>query len=433
MNTLSLTFHDLPFVPEEMQVIYVESHYDEHINKLIQEHYHQIRALFKKRGFDFIYLPLFFKDEELKEKVLYYAPYLSANIIENTALQSYYLLRFIKNEEDIEHKCPSLLFLPQKQNDDWQFLALKMDVFHACKGYDVMQFFSDSLVDIRREYNYRYRDDGTRLRTVRDDDFNEPPARGPIEKIRRKINKYIDSVKYEGIDEPGLLSIRDEHVGKIIRDFQANANQLRLKGISLAVLHELIDKSETISRLSITDDLRLFLPDYNKIEIHLTPLYKAVYFLFLNHPEGIVLQQLESYHTELLNYYRQTCGNKEVNKKMISRIKEMEVYGSNGLNIVLSKIKAAFVNKIDEHLAKHYYIIGTKGDTYKIPLDRQLVVWENETPDKDELGTTVHRPFPNAINRQTCVGSERAQTSSEPSEGSMRSCPSSHTACLFIL
>ena len=52
MNTLSLTFHDLPFEPEEMQVIYVESHYDEHINKLIQEHYHQIRALFKKRGFN---------------------------------------------------------------------------------------------------------------------------------------------------------------------------------------------------------------------------------------------------------------------------------------------------------------------------------------------------------------------------------------------
>ena len=62
--------------------------------------------------------------------------------------------------------------------------------------------------------------------------------------------------------------------------------------MSLVAIIELIIKGEPLSRLFVTTDNRLFLPEYNNIEIELTPKFKAVYFLFLNHPEGIILKNL---------------------------------------------------------------------------------------------------------------------------------------------
>jgi hypothetical protein len=127
----------------------------------------------------------------------------------------------------------------------------------------------------------------------------------------------------------------------------------------------------------VTTDNRLFLPEYNNIEIELTPKFKAVYFLFLNHPEGIILKHLEEYHKELTNYYRQMSKG-ELTPKMIESIKKMEVPGNNDINIALTKIRNAFERRFDEHLAKHYIIEGTPGEPYKIALDYNLIEWEDE-------------------------------------------------------
>ena len=149
-------------------------------------------------------------------------------------------------------------------------------------------------------------------------------------------------------------------------------------GIPLDVLIEYIAKYETISRLRITDDYRIFLPDYNNKEVHLTPLYKAVFFLFLNHPEGIVLQRLEEHHREFANYYMQTCNVKELTSRMTDTINALEYPGNNYLNTIITKIKAEFKKVIDEHLAKHYYIFGKPGEPYKIALDYDYIKWGEE-------------------------------------------------------
>ena len=55
--------------------------------------------------------------------------------------------------------------------------------------------------------------------------------------------------------------------------------------MSLAAIIELIIKGEPLSRLFVTTDKQAFSTrEYNNIEIELTPKFKAVYFLFLNHP-----------------------------------------------------------------------------------------------------------------------------------------------------
>lgn len=146
----------------------------------------------------------------------------------------------------------------------------------------------------------------------------------------------------------------------------------------MSAIVELVSKYETVSRLRITDDLKILLPDYNNIEVTMPALYKAVYFLFINHPEGIILQQLENCHHEFVNYYQQTSHKKEITAQMIQTINNLEYPGNNNINTILSKIKTCFRLVIDERLAKNYYIVGNPGEPYKIALDNNLIEWEDE-------------------------------------------------------
>ena len=177
---------------------------------------------------------------------------------------------------------------------------------------------------------------------------------------------------------PSLDEIQEEDVRETFKELEKTIERLRLIGIPLAVIAEFVSKYETISRLRLTDDLRIFLPDYDNREVRMGALYKAVYFLFLNHPEGIILQHLEEYHHELVSYYLQTSQREELALRMINTIYRLEYPGDNTINIVLSRIKAYFKATIDEHLAKHYYIVGRPGEPYKIPLSQDLIEWEDD-------------------------------------------------------
>ena len=48
----------------------------------------------------------------------------------------------------------------------------------------------------------------------------------------------------------------------------------------------------------------------------------------------------------------------------------------SGVNETLARIRKAFVEKFDEHLACNYIVTGERVSTYSIPLDRNLVVWQ---------------------------------------------------------
>ena len=48
----------------------------------------------------------------------------------------------------------------------------------------------------------------------------------------------------------------------------------------------------------------------------------------------------------------------------------------NSINEKCARIKGAFVGEFDDYMAEHYYIKGTRGEPKRIPLPRDLVVWE---------------------------------------------------------
>ena len=106
---------------------------------------------------------------------------------------------------------------------------------------------------------------------------------------------------------------------RLIEQLQAEGrNDLLLKAIGVPLLEELrIEAAKgRLSRLIITEDYRFILEDYHK-EVELQPVHKAVYLLFLAHPEGIEFKRLADYREELARYYMATAKIMDKEKVMI--------------------------------------------------------------------------------------------------------------------
>lgn len=161
----------------------------------------------------------------------------------------------------------------------------------------------------------------------------------------------------------------------LLEDMDVRIQKLRAKGMNEWVFRSLFKTKAQLSRLVISKDYRVLLPDYNDIEVKMEPLVKAVFFLFLKHPEGIVFKELADYREELLGIYKE-LKPMGLNKRTIQSIEDVTNPILNSINEKCARIRSAFIREFDESLAKNYFVTGERGDPKKISLPRDLVVWE---------------------------------------------------------
>ena len=191
----------------------------------------------------------------------------------------------------------------------------------------------------------------------------------------------------DGVNNPEQLASQLHDIAIKLR--AAGRNDLILSALGSHMLDEL--KAEAargkLSRLVITSDYRFLLPDLGNVEVDLQPVHKAVYLLFLNHPEGIEFKHLSEYTDELRQWYRKTAKMMDLGK-----IEESVVHLTNPLDNAInekcSRIKRAFLDVMDEYAASYYIISGharidsstTTKTWYKrlkvINLPRYLVVFK---------------------------------------------------------
>ena len=149
-------------------------------------------------------------------------------------------------------------------------------------------------------------------------------------------------------------------LSRLVRELvAAGRNDLLLRSIGVSVLEELrIEAARSrLSRLLITKDYRIILLDYDNKEVEMTPVHKAVYLLFLNHPEGIEFKKLCEYRDELLQYYMATA--KLMDKQSITESVDMLVNPlNNSINEKCSRIKSIFLSMMDQYTANYYIISG---------------------------------------------------------------------------
>ena len=139
----------------------------------------------------------------------------------------------------------------------------------------------------------------------------------------------------------------------------AGRKDLLLKALGAPLLEELrIEAARAkLSRLLITRDCRLILVDYQNREVELQPVHKAVYLLFLAHPEGIEFKRLEDYREELTRYYMATARLMD-KEKIREGIDHLVNPLDNAINEKCSRIKKAFLDMMDEYSASYYMISG---------------------------------------------------------------------------
>ena len=169
---------------------------------------------------------------------------------------------------------------------------------------------------------------------------------------------------------------------------QAGRSDLLLHALGVPLLEELSIEAAKgrLSRLVITTDYRFILADYQK-EVELQPVHKAVYLLFLAHPEGIEFKRLADYRTELLRYYMATAKMMD-KEKVIEGVDHLVDPLDNAINEKCSRIKKVFLELMDEYTASYYiisshtqkHVVGSSRIWYErlkvVRLPRELVVWK---------------------------------------------------------
>jgi hypothetical protein len=111
----------------------------------------------------------------------------------------------------------------------------------------------------------------------------------------------------------------------------------------------------------------ILFPDLGDLRVRLSPQEKALYLLFLNHPEGIKISELSLHKNELEGIYSTlyTGGDLEAIPLHVNALTNPS---SNSASEKISRIRTKFIDALGERLAQHYIIQGPNGGRKKTGL-----------------------------------------------------------------
>lgn len=159
-------------------------------------------------------------------------------------------------------------------------------------------------------------------------------------------------------------------------EIKERINALKQQGLTSLAISQIIGPLESSPYgLVIDSDYNIFLDDEKKTEIKLPPIHKAVYLLFIKHPEGINFKDMDSFRDELDRYYINITHRNNLNDVRAS-IERLISPLNNSLNEKCARIKGIFASIVPEDMLKWYIIDGPRGEKKSISLPRTLVIFE---------------------------------------------------------
>ena len=161
----------------------------------------------------------------------------------------------------------------------------------------------------------------------------------------------------------------------LLNEVKEKVSKLRSYGVGNIEIEAVLHDGVVLPSMAISKDYRIVVNENERVEVKMEPLVKAVYLLFLNHPEGILFKFLPDYREELTGIYAKLrpWGLTDRARRSIEDVTNPFL---NSINEKCARIRKAFLDLLDEHVAEQYYIQGARGEAKKISLPRDLVVWE---------------------------------------------------------
>ena len=160
----------------------------------------------------------------------------------------------------------------------------------------------------------------------------------------------------------------------LVEEVKEKVQKLKECGMSEKEIVSLFRTKQPLVKLTVSRNYRIYLGEKRK-EVHMEPIVKAVYLLFLKHPEGIAFKCLPDYREELAGIYNK-LRPMGLTDRALQSIEDVTNPLLNSINEKCARIRGAFLGEFDDYMAKHYYIDGLRGEPKKISLPRDLVVWE---------------------------------------------------------
>ena len=371
MQHISFYKDRLPFHPRSNVVIYFDvtgisakRYYD-----LIITHYELIEAEFRRGGLEFCFLPKIAHDMDLRKIYRYFNPQASEGEF-RTDVSMYDdsdLLNYIVADYNSQSFAPGIIqYMGEEfdQEDTYTFAYTPLTYnfgdspFELIRQYVKLHGVSRNLFSKNEDHEWEYLEHSALDEEhLVGESFNFEPS-GLFPPIQDDINRYYE----------------ENDVDMIMSEVQMLVERLRSSGIGEVAIKRLFKPTQQLSRLHIKLG-RITLPDYNNMEIKMPTLSKAIFFLYLRHPEGIHFSYLPDYRDELLHLYSLISGrdNPEEIRKSIDDVTDPT---SNSINEKCSRIKQAFLREFDDSIARNYYITGERGEAKKILLPREKVTWD---------------------------------------------------------
>ena len=340
------------------ELIYVASEGDKELTELFEKSPEVLEGWGKMIGFHIIYLPLLIKQLKEKEVLQYRAPYLKDAEIKNVNIGNDFILQYLDNPADKSKITHGFIRTENiHRGSDGKDKAINRFYPLSSKSGEPI---ADQLHKIGKQIVSEERGS------------NDFRLEGRFEQYNIRLP---DTASIESAKEGSLSKSDKEGIDDLLEEVRERIAKLRQYGIAEYILEQLIHLDDRLSRLVITKDYRILLPDYNDMEIKMEPLVKAVYLLFLKHPEGILFKHLPDYREELIGIYAK-LRPLGMNDRAVQSIEDVTNPLLNSINEKSARIRGSFLSKFDDRMAKHYYIDGPRGEAKKITLPRNMVVWE---------------------------------------------------------
>ena len=173
----------------------------------------------------------------------------------------------------------------------------------------------------------------------------------------------------------------DSDIMNIVDELKEKIAKLQESGVSDFFIRQLVIQETPnafkVSRLRVTKNYEVILTDYDDMVVEMTPLAKTVFIFFLKHPEGIFFKEISNYKAEINKIYNQITGRTDADK-IEKTINDLVDPMKNRLNENCTRIREAFVSKMEENLAQNYYVHGPWREKKKIDLPRHMVTWDEK-------------------------------------------------------
>jgi len=169
------------------------------------------------------------------------------------------------------------------------------------------------------------------------------------------------------------------HCSILLDEVKEKVRKLKVYGVEDAEIMAAMNEDNLFPQLIVTKDYKVVLAGEKPVEVEMEPLVKAVYLLFLSHPEGIVLKNLPDYRKELTQLYlllRPAGMTKRVEKSIMDVTNPTQ----NSINEKCARIRKLFSEILPKTVARYYAISGKRGEVKKIDLVRANVIWECKLP-----------------------------------------------------